>query len=87
MDGLMTVDIDQMASGPRGRRFLNAVVALGDTILFRTARGRLAARIPTDKFKAALDRWPVTLTPSFDGLDELAPAVVDYASTDARGDE
>jgi len=73
MEGLITVDIERIAAGRRGPRFVNAVVALGDTILFRTARGRLAVRIPVEKFEPALTRLGVTRLPSFDGLDELVP--------------
>lgn len=73
MEGLITVDIERMSSGRRGPRFVNAVVALGDTILFRTKRGRMAARIPVEKFEPALARLGVTRLPSYDGLDELVP--------------
>ena len=76
MEGLITIDIERMATGRRGPRFVHAVVALGDTIVFRTKRGRLAVRIPVDKFEPALTRLGVTRAPSYDGLEELIPATV-----------
>lgn len=73
MDGVRNVDIDRLSQGSKGRKFQNAVLSLGDCMIWRTKRGRVAARIPSDKFEPALARWGVTLSPSYDGLHELLP--------------
>jgi hypothetical protein len=73
MEGFITIDIERLATGRRGPRFVNAMVALGDTTLFRTKRGRLAMRIPVEKFDPALARLGVGRSPSYDGLEELVP--------------